>query len=162
MAEDSPQQPQEPAAEFAIQKLYLKDVSFEAPNSPEIFLKEWKPETNVQLNTESRRLDEANHEVVLTLTVTTKSQDKTAYLVEVKQAGVFTAKGFDKDRLGHLLGAYCPTILLPYAREVISSLVLKGGFPDMIIAPINFDALYAQHLQQLKAREGEGAGGTAH
>lgn len=146
--------------EFTIQKLYVKDVSFEAPNSPEVFLKEWKPDTNVQLNTEARQVDQGVHEVVLTVTITTKSQDKTAYLVEVKQAGVFSAKGFGKEQLGQLLGSYCPNLLFPYVREAISSLVIKGGFPDMPLAPINFDALYAQHLEKTKSEGEQGAAQT--
>lgn len=146
--------------EFTIQKLYVKDVSFEAPNSPEVFLKEWKPDTNVQLNTEARQVDQGVHEVVLTVTITTKSQDKTAYLVEVKQAGVFSAKGFGQEQLGQLLGSYCPNLLFPYVREVISSLVIKGGFPDMPLAPINFDALYAQHLEKTKSEGEQGAAAT--
>jgi preprotein translocase subunit SecB len=146
--------------EFTIQKLYVKDVSFEAPNSPEVFLKEWKPDTNVQLNTEARQVDQGVHEVVLTVTITTKSQDKTAYLVEVKQAGVFSAKGFGQEQLGQLLGSYCPNLLFPYVREAISALVIKGGFPDMPLAPINFDALYAQHLEKAKAEAEQGAAPT--
>lgn len=146
--------------EFNIQKLYVKDISFEAPNSPEVFLKEWKPETNVQLNTESRGLEQGVHEVVLSVTITTKSHDKTAYLVEVKQAGVFSAKGFEKDQLGQLLGSFCPNLLFPYLREVVSGLVLKGGFPDMPLAPINFDALYAQHLEQQKSQAETGPAPT--
>jgi preprotein translocase subunit SecB len=146
--------------EFTIQKLYVKDVSFEAPNSPEVFLKEWKPDTNVQLNTEARQVDQGVHEVVLTVTITTKSQDKTAYLVEVKQAGVFSAKGFGQEQLGQLLGSYCPNLLFPYVREAISALVIKGGFPDMPLAPINFDALYAQHLEKTKSEGEQGAAPT--
>ena len=152
---DAPSQP-----EFNIQKLYIKDISFEAPNSPDVFLKEWKPETNVQLNTETRPLDKGVHEVVLTVTITTKSQDQTAYLVEVKQAGVFSAKGFEQEQLGQLLGSYCPNLMFPYLREAVSSLVVKGGFPDMPLAPINFDALYAQHVEKMKSQPETGAAST--
>ena len=162
MAEDTPSQSGAAGAqEFAIQKLYVKDVSFEAPSSPEVFLGEWKGETNIQLHTESRALDEATHEVTLTATVTTRTHEKTAYLVEVKQAGVFTTKGFEPDTLGHLLGAYCPTLLFPYVREAVSSLVLKGGFPDIQLAPVNFDRLYLQHLEQRKSEQGN-TGAVAH
>jgi preprotein translocase subunit SecB len=114
----------------------------------------------VQLNTEARQVDPGVHEVVLTVTITTQSQDKTAYLVEVKQAGVFSAKGFGKEQLGQLLGSYCPNLLFPYVREAISSLVIKGGFPDMPLAPINFDALYAQHLEKAKSEGEQGAAAT--
>ena len=135
--------------EFVIQKLYIKDLSFEAPGAPGIFLKEWKADTNVQLNTKARALNEQEgvYEVELGLTVTATQEGETAYLVEIKQAGVFTARGFPEDQRGHLLGAYCPNILFPFAREVIADMVLKGGFPQMLLQPINFDVLYLQHQQ---------------
>lgn len=138
-----------PAQEFNLQKIYTKDASFESPNSPHIFTGDWKPETNVQLNTQAQKFDDnGTHEVELSVTVTTKSHDKTAFLVEVKQAGIFVLRGFDEQQMGHLLAAYCPSILFPYAREVISDLVSKGGFPQLLLAPVNFDVLYAQQLQQ--------------
>ncbi len=147
--------------EFAIQKLFIKDVSFESPGAPAVFLKEWKGETNIQLNTQARRLNEQDEvfEVELALTVTTKSQDETAYLVEVKQAGVFVARGFPPEQQGHLLGAYCPNLLFPFAREVVADLVLKGGFPQMLLQPVNFDALYVQH-QQERANQAAGQAGA--
>lgn len=136
--------------DFAIQKLYVKDLSFEAPNSPAVFLKEWKGETNIQLNTNVRVLSESDelYEVELRLTVTTSSQTETAYLVEVKYAGVFVAKGFPEEQKGHLLGAYCPNLLFPFVREVVADMALKGGFPQLLLQPINFDALYFQQQQQ--------------
>lgn len=140
--QDAPQQV------FEIQKLYLKDVSFESPSAPRIFTGEWKPETNVQLGTETRKLQEDVHEVSLNITVTASMEKKTSYLVELKQAGVFTLRGFDDAQLGHMLGSYCPNILFPFAREAISELISKGGFPGFLLAPVNFDALYSQHLQQ--------------
>ncbi|MEN8129142.1 MAG: protein-export chaperone SecB [Pseudomonadota bacterium] len=135
---------------FEIQKIFQKDISFEAPNSPQIFTQEWKPDTNVQITTESKKLEENVQEVVLNITVTTKSGDKTAYLVEIQQAGIFTMKGFAEQQLGHLLGSYCPNILFPFARELVAELIAKGGFPHLLLAPVNFDALYAQHQQHLK------------
>ena len=164
MAEDNPTgsngagaptgMPQGP--EFLIQKIYIKDLSFEAPASPGIFLKEWKGETNVQLNTKARALNEAEgvFEVELGLTVTTGAGEETAYLVEIKQAGVFVARGFPDDQRAHLLGAYCPNLLFPFAREVVADLVMKGGFPQMLLQPINFDALYAQHQQEQQKNSG--------
>jgi len=136
--------------EFAIQKIYIKDLSFEAPGSPAGFLKDWKGETNVQLNTKARQLNdqEGVFEVELGLTVTTSNQGETAYLVEVKQAGVFVARGFPEDQRGHLLGAYCPNLLFPFVREVVADMVLKGGFPQLLLQPINFDALCAQHQNE--------------
>lgn len=134
--------------QFAIQRIYLKDLSFETPNSPAVFATQWQPEVNVELNSGGSRLADEVFEVVLTLTVTCKAGDKTAYLVEVQQAGIFTIAGFDENTLSGMLGSYCPNILFPYARETISSLVSKGSFPQLLLAPINFDALYAQHLSR--------------
>jgi preprotein translocase subunit SecB len=135
---------------FEIQKLYLKDVSFEAPSSPQIFTHDWKPEINLQINTSTEKLGENVNEVVLNITLTTHSSEKTAYLVEVAQAGIFTLKGFNEEQLGHLLGSYCPNVLFPFAREAIAELITKGGFPHFLLSPVNFDALYSQHQQQLK------------
>jgi preprotein translocase subunit SecB len=149
--------------EFAIQKLYIKDLSFEAPGAPAVFLREWKADTNVQLNTMARALNEAEgvYEVELGLTVTATQDGETAYLVEIKQAGVFVARGFPEDQRGHLLGAYCPNILFPFAREVVADMVLKGGFPQMLLQPINFDLLYLQHQQGQQAGSGQPPVGQA-
>lgn len=143
MSEEQSQQ------QFAIQKIFIKDVSFESPNAPGVFTDgEWKPEVNVQINTEGKTLAEGMHEVTLTVTVTAKQQDKTAFLVEVKQSGIFQMAGFEQEQMGGMLGAYCPEVLFPYAREAISDLVTKGGFPQMLLSPVNFNALYMQHQQQ--------------
>ncbi len=157
---------EQPKTEFALQKFYLKDVSLECPRSPQVFTGEWKPETNVQLNSQARPLDDQGlFEVELTLTVTTKSGGEVAYLVEVKQAGVFLARGFPKEQMGHLLAAYCPPTLFPFAREAVTDLVSKAGFPQMLLAPVNFDALYAQQLAQNhagKAGEESAPAGASH
>lgn len=137
--------------QFALQKIYLKDLSFETPNSPEIFMEKWEPVINVELQTSGKPLDEAVHEVVLTITVTAKLGEKTAYLVETQQAGVFTVAGFGEAEQGYMLGSYCPNILFPFAREVIADLVAKGGFPQMLLGPVNFDAMYSERLQQQAA-----------
>ncbi len=142
---------QQPQQQFEIQKIYLKDVSVETPNSPLIFTEQWKPEVNLQLNHTANGIAEQVHEVVLTLTVTAKQADKTAYLVEIKQAGIFGLRGFSGDQLGAMLGAYCPNMLFPYAREAISSLIQKSGFPPLLLNPVNFDALYMQQLARQKA-----------
>lgn len=140
--------------QFSIQKIYTKDVSFETPNSPAIFSNaKWEPEVNVQLNSRSGKMENDMHEVVLSVTITAKVEDKTAYLVEVQQAGIFQATGFEEGQHGHLLGAFCPSILFPYVREAISDLVSRGGFPQMLLQPVNFDALYAQRLQQNQAQQ---------
>jgi preprotein translocase subunit SecB len=149
-ATDQNQQPQ-----FSIQKLYVKDISFEAPNSPAVFKEEWKPAVNLDLNTNAESIEENSYEVVLTITATVKNSDKTAYLIEVQQAGIFHIAGFEKKDLGSMLGSFCPNILFPYAREVVSDVVTRGGFPQMLLAPINFDALYEQHLQQQKQQADE-------
>jgi len=130
--------------QFAIHKVYLKDMSFETPNSPTIFANEWQPEVNVELNTSAQPLETNTYECVLTVTVTTKLVGKVAYLCEIQQAGIFLVNGFDEETRKGLLGSYCPQILFPYGREAISDLVAKGGFPQLLLGPVNFDALYAQ------------------
>lgn len=134
--------------EFVIQKIYLKDASFETPNTPQIFQKEWKPEVSLQLGNSAITLDSDVHEIVITVTITAKIGEETAYLCEIKQAGIFTIKGYSEQDMGLMAGSYCPNILFPYAREAVSDLVVKGGFPQMLLAPVNFDALYQQHMQQ--------------
>ena len=146
--------------QFIIERIYIKDVSFESPNSPTIFTEEWNPDTNLQLNTEVTPISENHYEVVLLITVTVKSQDKTAFLVEVAQAGVFQIVGYDTDQLNHLLASYCPSNLYPYAREAIASLISKGSFPEMHLSPINFDALYAQRMQVEAAQQAATKGDT--
>ncbi len=134
--------------EFGIHSIYLKDVSFEAPNSPEIFKTQFQPEIQMNLNLETHTLDDSVYEVVLSVTVEAKAKDKSAFLVELQQAGVFTLRGFDDENLGPMLGIYCPNVLFPYARESIANLVSKGGFPQLLLEPVNFEALYSQHLQE--------------
>ena len=143
--QNNPQNNNQP--EFAIQRLYSKDLSFEAPNTPVIFKEEWQPELKIDMQTTSTHLEEDIYEVVLAITVTVKSKDKVAFLVEVKQAGIFLLKNFPQEQMGPMLGSVCPTIIFPYAREVISDVVVRGGFPQLCLAPVNFDALYAQHVQ---------------
>lgn len=135
---------------FNIQKIYVKDVSFETPNSPEIFTQQWDPKVEFNLSSNGQQIQDGIYEVNLTVTVTVKIEEKTAYLVEINQAGIFSVSGFQNEEIGHLLGSYCPNLLFPYAREAVSDLVGKGGFPPMLLAPVNFDALYAQHLQQMQ------------
>lgn len=146
---------------FRIQRVYLKDVSFESPQSPAVFVGNvnWQPNVQLHLNTESARLDNDLYESVLTVTADVKLNDKTAYLTEVKQAGLFLIKGFDEGRLGPMLGSFCPNLLFPFAREAVASLVQKGGFPQLLLDPVNFDALYAQHVQS--ARQNAPAPDTA-
>ncbi len=138
--------------QFAIQKIYVKDLSFETPNSPQIFTGEWQPEISLNLNSESRPVADKVFEVVLSLTVTAKLGDKTAYLAEVQQAGIFTMSGFTEEELKPMLGAFCPNTLYPFARETVADLVNRGGFPQLLLAPINFDALYAQQIEGVQAQ----------
>lgn len=154
----APQTPN-PAGEsrFAIQKIYVKDLSFETPNSPDIFRTEWRPSVEMQIFTESQPLGEGSYEVTLRITVTVKVQERTAFLAEVHQSGIFAISGVPDEHMHPMLGVFCPNILFPYARETISDLVTRGGFPQLLLAPVNFDALYAQQQQQAQqaaAQEG--------
>ena len=134
--------------QFSIQKIYTKDMSFETPNAPKIFTEKWMPSVDINLSTHFSPLENSMYEVVLSITTTVKNADITAYLVEVNQAGIFSLVGFTDAEIGPMVGSFCPNILFPYARETISCIVTKGGFPQMLLAPINFDAFYSQHLQQ--------------
>lgn len=158
MAEE---QANQPTQQFEIQRIYLKDLSFESPNAPEVFTKEFNPAVNVELNTTHQSLSEGVYEVELNITVTVKSNDEVAYLIEVKEAGIFIASGYPDEQLAHLLASYCPNIVYPFARELISEMSVRGGFPQQLLAPINFDALYAQHLQEQAQQQSEAAGEAA-
>jgi preprotein translocase subunit SecB len=142
--------------EFGLQRLYVKDLSFEAPHAPQVFTESWQPQVNVGLNTQVTPLGADHLEVVLVVTVTVKSGEKTAYHVEVQQAGLFVARDVPDQDKGPLVGVVCPNILFPYAREVISDLVSRGSFPQMLLAPVNFDALYMQRMSQLREQAGQG------
>lgn len=136
--------------QFALQRIYLKDTSFEVPNAPRVFLQAWNPDISIDLATGMAQLEDGNHyEVTLSLTVTAKNDNQVAFLVEVQQAGIFQAIGFPDEELAPLLGAYCPNLLFPYAREAISDLVGKGSFPQLLLQPINFDAVFAENQRRL-------------
>ena len=142
--------------QFAIQKIYLKDVSFESPNSPQAFTNtEWQPQINVKINSSNQAISDDTYEVILDITVTAKHEEKTAFLAEIKQAGIFTISGFPEENLGGMVGAFCPETLFPFAREAISELVSKGGFPQLLLAPVNFNALYTQQMQQQVTAQAE-------
>ncbi len=135
--------------QVGINRIYTKDVSFEAPNSPEIFQDpEFKPEIKMEMNSKSRKVADDFYEVVLSITLTAAQGEKTGFLVEVQQAGLFGVRGLDDNQLRHLLSTFCPESLYPYAREVISGLVNKGGFPPIYLAPVNFDALFRAQMEQ--------------
>ena len=142
---------EEQSSQFSLQRIYVKDLSFEAPKSPEVFREEWNPNIELDLNTRQRALEGDFHEVVLTITVTVKTGEEVAFIAEVQQAGIFLVQGLDDASQGHALGAFCPSILFPYARETLDSLVVRGSFPALMLAPVNFDALYAQELQRMQS-----------
>ena len=139
---------------LSIGKIYLKDFSFESPQAPEVFRQtEWNPKTDLNLRSSHTAVADDQHEIVLTITVEAKAEDKTVFLVELQQAGMFEVVGYEGEELKAIIGSFCPNILFPYARESIASLVQKGGFPEFILQPINFDALYLQAQQQAAAKE---------
>jgi preprotein translocase subunit SecB len=152
--------------QIVIQKLYLKDFSFESPNSPLVFTTgEWNPKTNLNLRSSHSPASGDNHEVVLTITVDAKQDDKTLFLVEVHQAGLFQISGYGPAEFEAIVSSFCPNTLFPYARETIASIVAKGGFPEFHMQPINFDALFAESKRQAAAKaeaeaEAEAASGA--
>lgn len=143
--------------QFTVEKIYLKDVSFEAPNAPQIFNEQGQPQLNMNLNQKVARLADGVFEVVLGVTLTCTLGEKTVYLSEVQQAGIFSLVGFDERTLDMMLGTYCPNVLFPYARQSISELISHGGFPPFYLQPINFEGLYAEGLR----RRAEQAGSVA-
>ncbi|GAC16086.1 protein-export chaperone SecB [Aliiglaciecola lipolytica] len=142
-------------AQFAIQRVYTKDISFETPNSPAIFKKEWKPEIKLDLDTKTSELEANLYEVVLSVTVTANLGEETAFLCEVQQAGIFMVGEMPEANKAHTLGSFCPNTLFPYARETISNLVNRGTFPPLNLAPVNFDAIFAAYMQK-RAQEQQG------
>jgi preprotein translocase subunit SecB len=151
------------AKQLAISKIYVKDFSFESPKSPDIFKSgEWKPETNLNLRSAHNAVEGNAHEVVLTITVEAKHGDTSLFLVELQQAGIFEIAGYEGDELQAIVGSFCPNILFPYARETIASMIQKGGFPEFVLQPINFDALYLQAKQQAEQQAAQGVSPEAH
>lgn len=151
---------QQGSKQISIQKIYVKDFSFESPNSPMVFTSgEWNPKTNLNLRSSHTQGENDQSEVVLTITVEAKQQDKTLFLVELHQAGLFQISGYGQEEFAAVVGSFCPNILFPYARESISTIISKGGFPEFLLQPINFDALFAQsrkHSEQHAAGGGNG------
>ena len=140
--------------QFSVQKLYVKDSSFESPASPKMFsFKQWDPKIDLNLTNKRTHVDADIYEVVLLITATVTHEESTAFLVEVHQAGLFQITGFDEEQRNYLMGSQCMNILFPYAREVVSDMSVRGGFPPLILSPVNFDALYQQHLQQQQQQE---------
>ena len=136
---------------LGVVKVYIKDFSFESPQAPGIFnIQEWNPNTNLNLRSSHSVVSESLHEITLTVTIDAKEKDsdKTIFLIELHQAGLFEINGYDEQEMAALIGSFCPNVLFPFARETIASTVQKGGFPEFLFQPINFDALYQQSLQQ--------------
>jgi preprotein translocase subunit SecB len=161
MAEEQNQDPvmtPEDAAQtqFQVQKLYTKDVSFELPGAPQIFQEEGQADVKMSLAQRVEPLGEGVHEIVLTVTVTASVGEKTAYLAEVAQAGIFTVSGFNEQATHAVMNTMCPSTLFPYARQTISTLVADGGFPPLVLQPVNFDQLYAQRMQQMMEEQENG------
>ena len=159
MAEQQPNGAAAPSAELSIQKIYVKDSSFEVPGAPAIFQEAGQPQVQLNLAQKVANFAENTYEVVLTVTVTCKIGEKTAYLAEVQQAGVFGMRGFPEGDLRAVLATYCPNTLFPYARQAITNMVLAGGFPPFVLQPINFEQLYAEQMQ--RRAEGQAAAATA-
>lgn len=148
---------------FGLQRIYVKDISFESPNSPTVFQKQWKPEVNMDLNTKNTRIGENHYEVVVSVTLTVTVEGMTAYIVEVQQAGIFVVQGLESGHMAQALNAFCPNLLFPYLRETVDTVVIKGSFPAMLLAPVNFDAIFAQAvMQQQKEAQAASAESTSH
>lgn len=155
MAEENQAATEEPQAQLALERIYAKDMSLEVPN-PAVFTQEWNPELDINLSSNSNQLDPSHYEVILTVTVNAKNGGDTAFIAEVHQAGIFLLDGIPEDQMGHVLGAYCPNVLFPYAREAISDIVTRGSFPQLLLAPVNFDAAYIESQQQLAGQQADG------
>jgi len=143
---------EEQQAQFQLQKMYVKDVSFELPNAPQVFQEDGQVEIKMNLSQRVDKLADDVHEVVLTVTVTANIEEKTAYLAEVAQAGIFSINGLNEQALHAALNTLCPHTLFPYARRLITDLVADGGFPPLVLQPINFDQIYGQRLKEAQAQ----------
>lgn len=163
MAEENQAAAQEQQeAVFGIEKVYVKDMSLEIPNAPEVFLQRETPQVGIELSNSAKKLEEGLFDVTITVTVTSKIEDKTVFLVEVAQAGIFQVRNIPEQNLEGLLAVACPNILFPYAREAVSDLVVRAGFPPVLLNPINFEALYLQQKQQQQAQAEETQGSSTH
>ena len=150
MANSTPPEPH-----LAIERIYLRDLSFESPQAPEVFATPWRPKVELDIRTRSRRLDDERFEVVLTLTLEARSEEHPLLLVELQQAGIFRVRGMDETMRGRTLAVTCPNVLFPYARETIDTLVTKGTFPAFMLAPMNFDALFTEAARRREAEVDE-------
>jgi preprotein translocase subunit SecB len=156
---NNPAETKQQEVQFNLQRIYTRDISFETPNSPAIFQKEWKPEVKLDIDTRTTELDKNLYEVVLSVTVTATVEGEVGFLCEVQQAGIFAIGDMPDANKAHMLGSFCPNMLFPYARETVSNLVNRGTFPALNLQPVNFDAIFAAYVQ--KRREQEGSAGEA-
>lgn len=147
--------------QFLVQRIYIKDVSFEAPNSPAVFNENWQPEINIGLGSEIQKMSDDVFELVLRVNVEAKHNDKTVFLVEVQQGGLFTIQGFSAEETDAVLGVAAPNVLFPYAREAVSDLISRGSFPQFVLQPVNFEAMYAQQRQARAQQAAAGGDGEA-
>lgn len=151
MSEENKPQEAQTQPLFAVEKLYVKDLSLEVPHAPEVFLQQEPPQVSIQLGTGAKQVENGIFEVVLTATVTAELKDTTVFLVEVGQAGIFRVQNIPEDQIDPLLAIACPTVLFPYAREVVSDAITRAGFPPVILQPVNFEHLYMQKMQEEEA-----------
>lgn len=133
--------------QLALERIYVKDMSLEVPGA-DVFTREWQPELDINLSSAAEKLDDDHYQVILTVNVTANNGGETAFITEVHQAGIFMLQNIPEEQLGAILGAYCPNVLFPYAREVVSDIVTRGSFPQLLLAPVNFDQAYQQTLEQ--------------
>lgn len=159
MAEQANQQ----QGQFQLQRIYVKDLSFEAPKAPEVFRQEWKPEVNLEVNHSAQKVDGDVYEVVLKVTVTVINQEKSAFVAEIQQAGLFLIAGIQGIQFEHIVKGVCPNVLFPYARETISDLVARGTFPQFLLQPINFEAAFVEQMRrQQQQAEQQNPDGSQH
>ena len=133
--------------QLALERIYVKDMALEVPGA-DVFTREWQPELDINLSSAAEKLDDDHYQVILTVNVTANNGGETAFIAEVHQAGIFMLQNIPEEQLGAILGAYCPNVLFPYAREVVSDIVTRGSFPQLLLAPVNFDQAYQQTLEQ--------------
>ncbi|MGH8283892.1 MAG: protein-export chaperone SecB [Gammaproteobacteria bacterium] len=163
MAETPESQPATPGngedagKQVSLQRIYVKDCSFESPHAPAVFATQLNPDVKVSMRSDTKKLGDDSYEVVLTITIEAQAESRSVFLVEVHQAGLFGIHGFNEQELGAVLGSYCPNILFPYAREAVSDLVQKGSMPTLLLQPVNFDAIYMQSISQAAAPAGDPA-----
>ena len=149
---------QQSGRQVGLRKIYIKDLSFESPQAPAIFSDtEFRPNTNLNLRTSNRKLNDTLYEMVLTLTLDAKNNDETAFLVEVQQAGIFHIEGYNDAEVNVILGTFCPNSLFPFAREAVAGAIQRGGFPEFLLQPIDFDGLFARSQQEQARQQQEGA-----